>query len=140
MARFLPPVALLCALRFLWGWFRDPIDVVLRPYNEHAVRDRGGRHAHLAHGVRRQELEARAGLDDVNVTLLAREVEPAVGGDGGGGETGAAVSESLAVDDADSDDARLTESLSRLGWHVSGRQSGISTLPVACSMANLMAL
>src|SRR5580704_4294639 len=43
-----------------------------------AVGDRGSRHDHLTHRVRRQQLVLRPRLDDEDVTVLARHIDFAI--------------------------------------------------------------
>src|SRR5262245_11951032 len=75
----------------------DRHEVAARAPVEDAVGDRGGRHAGLAELALAQDLERRAGGDDVDRALLAGGVELAVAGDHRGGEAGLAVAEALAV-------------------------------------------
>src|SRR5215212_2897293 len=76
----------------------DGEDVVDAADDEHAVADGGRRHQDFAHRVYREQLVLRPRLDDEDLSVLARKVELAVGGDGRGGERAAAVGEALLVD------------------------------------------
>ena len=72
--------------------------VLLAAHEHRPARQRGRRHQRLAHGVLRQQLERPAAAHDEDVAVLARQVDPAVGGDRRRAEAAAAVLEPLAVD------------------------------------------
>ena len=58
----------------------------------------GRRHDRLADAVLAEQLERAAGADDEDVAVLARQIDPAVGGDWRRAEAAAAMREALAVD------------------------------------------
>ncbi len=68
---------------------RDAYQVPLRPHDEHVPADRRRRHADFAHRIRRQQLELAAGFDDEDVAIFTREIDAAVGRDGGCAEPAA---------------------------------------------------
>src|SRR5437762_13866477 len=83
----------------LWpGRCRDCDQMALSAEEERSLRDRRGGHADLAHRVHGEQLELWACLDDVDVAVLAREIELPLCGNGRGGEAAPARYKALLVE------------------------------------------